>query len=855
MVAMKRMSGIFKKTFFLVFFLFGTVAAITSGVAAYILHERMTDEYRSKGRTIAMSIAKASQEVLLSGNAAIVQASIDSYLGIEGVAYVYVVNSREEIIAHTFVPSLPAQLHLHQYHKYESTVRDIFVDGIGAVIDVEMPVLVGFAGHVHVGMDRGLLDSYFWKAFWNMQFLLLGIFMFCVMILYVVVRRISQPLTELADYAARLARHDFTGEIAIDSRDEIGLLARTMQAMSHELSALFNEMNEEVSKATRELRESLSYQSAIIDNLADGLLVVDPEGRVTLLNPAMRDFYGLQELDCPCSSAEDFFPVEVAGLVSLMRTTEKDVMTAEVPLGENRTGKALASRIWLDEEKGQSLGCVILVRDITHEKALDKLKTDFISTVSHELRTPMTSVLGFTKIIRKKLERDVFPRVDRCEEKAVKAALQVEDNIKIIVAEAERLTELINDVLDIAKMESGKVQWRDRMVCVGDIVEHSVRSVEGLCSEKGISMNTDIEEGLPPVFGDKSRLVQVMVNLLANAVKFMEEGMISCRAWHDETHVFISISDQGTGIMPDDLPLIFEKFRQVGDTLTEKPKGTGLGLPICKQIVTRHGGDIWVESVCGIGSTFCFSLPIADTCATRGLVSEEGAGSIPCEDEAEALVMEGSAMLVETRRKDREKQPLVLVVDDDPALGRYLSQLLADEGFRVMVAENGKQALKMARRHLPNLITMDLMMPEMDGKTAIHCLRSNAFTRHIPILVVTALSDSEQAGANASLLKPVDEEHMLETVNALLRDHDVSQSCIVLGDRDHYPSDHDLTVICPDNIIFCSPEEIWEHIEEGFKGFVFVPAELAVEFDLEGLSRFSGVQILILPEASTECIE
>jgi len=852
MVTMRPMTGIFKRTFILVFCVFCVIAVLTSGMAAYFLYKRMVEEFRSKGVAIAVSIAEGGWDVLLHRDAATVQSTIDNFLDIEGVVYVYVVDARQDILAHTFVPARPESLqHGYPHSEYDISVRNITVESIGSVMEISAPILEGAGGHVHVGMDRGLLNAYFWKVFRNMQLVLGVVFAVCVVLLYFMVRKISRPLTELSDYAAQLAQRDFSGEISIDSKDELGLLARTMQNMAHELSALFSEMHEEVAEATKEVRTSLSYQSAIIDNLADGLLVTDRDGRITLLNPAMREFYALQGIDCTGTKAKHYFPAELARLVAAAQPQEGGTVTAEVPLSDNRTGKALASPIWLEEANGQCLGTVILVRDITHEKALDRLKTDFISTVSHELRTPMTSVLGFAKIIHKKLERDVFPHLDRGDDKTVRAVTQVEDNIGIIVSEAERLTVLINDVLDIAKMESGKAQWRDKLLSMADVVEHSVRSVQGVCREKGLRIETEIEKNLPMVFGDRGRLVQVVLNLLSNAIKFMDEGVIVCRVRRHGDTILTSIADQGVGILADELPLIFEKFKQVGDTLTEKPKGTGLGLPICKQIVTRHKGEIWAESIVGMGSTFHFTLPVARDFKADGSALGENE-DIFCWDEDDALGQEGSAMLVESMDTGQEIQPLILVVDDDPSLGKYLKQLFREEGFRVLVARNGRQALKMASKHLPNLITMDLMMPEMDGKTAIRCLRSNPFTRHIPILVVTALSDTEETGGNVALLKPVDADHLLETANILLRDHDVSRSCIVVGERADFEFDDGLIVFCPSRITFCPPHEIWDHVQEGFKGFVFMPHELADELDLAGLSRQSGVQVLILPEASTD---
>ena len=206
-----------------------------------------------------------------------------------------------------------------------------------------------------------------------------------------------------------------------------------------------SEMENEVAKATDDLRDHMVYLSAIIDNLADGLVVVSPAGSVTVVNPAMCEFFDLGDKDYRGFSATDVFPTEVSELTTAIRVCDSQTLSAEIPLSRGRTGKAVGSSICISEPSRQCLGGVVLIRDITREKELDQLKTDFIATVSHELRTPMTSVLGFAKIIKKKLEQAVFPTLTEKSD-VEKSVTQIQENMEIVVSEAERLTELINDV-------------------------------------------------------------------------------------------------------------------------------------------------------------------------------------------------------------------------------------------------------------------------------------------------------------------------------------------------------------------------------------------------------------------------
>ncbi len=239
----------------------------------------------------------------------------------------------------------------------------------------------------------------------------------------------------------------------------------------------------------------------------------------------------------------------------------------------------------------------------------DKIKTEFLSTVSHELRTPLALVLGFAKIIGKKLDDSIFPNIKVDDRKVQKVTRQVKDNIKIIVSEGKRLTGLIDDLLDISKIEAGEVEWKLEDVSVTDIVEQALNVISNLLSEKNLELIKDVEDCLPNVVGDKDRLIQVVINLISNAVKFTKEGSITCRVRKLDSKVILSIIDTGRGIKKEDQEKVFEKFKQVGDTLTDKPKGTGLGLLICKQIVEHHNGEMWVESELGKGSNFSFTVP------------------------------------------------------------------------------------------------------------------------------------------------------------------------------------------------------------------------------------------------------
>ncbi len=247
-----------------------------------------------------------------------------------------------------------------------------------------------------------------------------------------------------------------------------------------------------------------------------------------------------------------------------------------------------------------------------HAEAANAAKSAFLANVSHELRTPLTSILGFTRIIQRRLERTILPGVRSDDPKLAAAAEQVAGNIEIILAEGARLTALINNVLDLEKIEAGEMTWNIEPVDAAELLALAEGATAALHQAKGLRFETEVAPGAPTVLADRDKVIQVLINLISNAVKFTAEGGIRCEArGRDDGFIEISVADTGSGIAPQEQDSVFEKFRQVGDTLTGKPTGTGLGLAICKEIVEHLGGEIRLESRPGEGSTFTFTLPTA----------------------------------------------------------------------------------------------------------------------------------------------------------------------------------------------------------------------------------------------------
>jgi PAS domain S-box-containing protein len=517
-----------------------------------------------------------------------------------------------------------------------------------------------------------------------------------------------------------------------------------------------------------ERKRQESQSSVIVSSLTDALFVVNVHKKISSYNFAFLSMFGFNEKELGGDLSVLFGEKmnELINKVFLNRDiNKKNIYTEEIELSGSRICKATATSMYLDIENSllkddyaadAFAGVVVTVRDITKEKEVDMMKTDFISTVSHELRTPLTSILGFANIISRKFKDSVYPVLNLEDKKIKKTADQIESNLGIIISEGQRLTSLINDVLDIAKMEAGKIEWKDERFTARYAIEHAVSATSSLFQEKKLGIVTDIEDGLPDIYADKDRFIQVIINLLSNAVKFTSYGDITVSAKSFRDSVLISVSDKGTGISKENLTKVFEKFKQVGDTLTDKPKGTGLGLPICKQIVEHYGGKIWAESDEGEGSTFYFTVPRY----------EEKAGAAHVKDFIEQLKNSAPPAL---NYGGASKN--ILIVDDDGSIRKLLKQELEYAGYITDEASDGLDALNKIKHKKYDLVILDVMMPGLSGFDVAKVLKNSPDTMDIPIIILSVVEDKQagfKIGVERYLIKGVEYPQLLNEVEGLL---------------------------------------------------------------------------------------
>jgi signal transduction histidine kinase/CheY-like chemotaxis protein len=368
-------------------------------------------------------------------------------------------------------------------------------------------------------------------------------------------------------------------------------------------------------------------------------------------------------------------------------------------------------------------------------KEVDRLKSQFLANMSHELRTPLNSIIGFSRVILKGIDG---PLTD----------MQRTD-LQAIFDGGQHLLGLINDILDISKIQAGKMELAFEDVDLHDIVKGVMSTAIALVKDKPIQLQQALPPDLPTVHGDARRLRQVLLNLVSNAAKFTQEGFIRVEAEATPTEVIISVVDSGIGIPPDKTETIFEPFTQVDASTTRRTGGTGLGLSISRHLVDIHGGRIWLESTPGVGSTFYVALPI------------EPPPRPPEEAETEQPELEL-----------RPDQKVVLCVDDDEGVITLFRRYLSKRGYQVVGLTDSRMVVEKARQLDLFAITLDVMMPGKDGWQVIQELKAEPDTRHIPVIICTIVSEEEYGlslGATDYLVKPILEEDLVAALERLDR--------------------------------------------------------------------------------------
>jgi two-component system sensor histidine kinase ResE len=397
-------------------------------------------------------------------------------------------------------------------------------------------------------------------------------------------QRISGPLHRMRRLAGEMAAGDFSQRLEMKSSDEVGELGRSFDSLADSLQETLDQLQQEQAR----LR-------GILASVAEGIIAVDTEGAVTMINPQAAMLLGAdQERALGRSVGELGLPEEVSQRFSECLCGSR-LCSVEFQLPNPHRHLVLQVAPLRARESGRG-AAVAVVRDVTAARRLDEMRRQFITDASHEIKTPLTAVGGFAAAIAEGVAADAQEQ-KRC--------------ASLIVREVERLNRLVNDLLDLSRIESGAVELTFEEVDLLELISSAVEAFQAQAREKDIEVEMDIPSDLPWVRADGDRIYQVLVNLISNALRFSQPGCrIAIAAECTDGQVRVEVRDTGPGIPADQLPYIWERFHRADTARSRQDGGTGLGLAIVRSIVEAHGGSVSAQSVLGEGATFIFTLPM-----------------------------------------------------------------------------------------------------------------------------------------------------------------------------------------------------------------------------------------------------
>jgi PAS domain S-box-containing protein len=522
--------------------------------------------------------------------------------------------------------------------------------------------------------------------------------------------------------------------------------------------------NRALNTALAEQRRSEAEMRAIVDSVVEGLWLVAPDQQLLSVNRQCEELLGIAASQVVGQRLDDLRPLvdrifaDPEGFASRVGASVTDTSarfkeTYVQVWPQERQLELMSTPVHSD---GRFLGRLYALRDVTQERELDRMKTEFVSQVSHELRTPLTAIKGFNDLL---LDGDAG---EINEEQA--------EYLGIVKQNVDRLVSLINDLLDVARMESGRITLKLAAIDLREIVALVVATMRPLIDAKDQTLTVEIAPELPPAWGDHDRILQVITNLVSNAYKYTPAGgAIRVAVAQRDERLHVAVQDTGMGIPPEDIPKLFTRFFRVDTSLTREIGGTGLGLSIVKSIVELHGGTIAVESTLGSGSTFSFDIPVA-TEMTPQQTPEPEPESVP----AESPVAD---------------ERTVLVVEDDETVRAAIAASLNHAGYHVETAGSAEDALGHLGVHKPDMIVLSMRLPDVQDLDRTSRLAEAPEIRDIPMLVLSIL-DERQAGGTEAPAR-MDEEWLLAHIHRALEAPDHGRILVIDDD----PSIRELLIV------------------------------------------------------------
>lgn len=403
------------------------------------------------------------------------------------------------------------------------------------------------------------------------------------------------------------------------------------------------------------------------------------------------------------------------------------------------------------------------------------MKTQFLSNMSHELRTPLNCIINFSYLIQRTLPESSWP--------------EEYDMLRRIEESGKYLLSLINDILDLAKIESGKMELFKENFDIHEILGPILSNIQALLSDKPVSLVCEVDQSLPNIYGDKTRIRQIIFNLLTNAVKFTKEGYIRLKIYlKDESKFIFSVEDTGIGMKKEDIEKAFLEFVQIDGGTNREAKGTGLGLPIAKKFIEMHNGNIWVQSELNKGSIFTFSIPYEkvenqkETTLTINNIDYEQFEIKENETNQNNLDKVESEV-----DKYKDIPDKIVVIDDEDDFVKFVDNEL-NQKWKIISAQNAIDAFILIEKYLPDIIFLDLIMPEIDGWTILKKLKSNKKYSNIPVIVCSILDEdqySKELKADAFLPKPTDKQQLRKIFQTFVKDNKNGTILIIDDDKNN----------------------------------------------------------------------
>ena len=494
-------------------------------------------------------------------------------------------------------------------------------------------------------------------------------------------------------------------------------------------------------------KQQKQYFEAVVLNSPVAIVTLDLQHNITSINPAFERLFGYSQDEALGRNLDDLINTKETLAEAVSYTQQAMAHTAR-GIGQRR--RKDGSLIDVDLAgvpvvvDGKRLGLMALYHDVSEllrarveAEAANRAKSQFLANMSHELRTPLNAIIGYSEMLQEEAEdlgqKDFVPDLQK------------------IRAAGKHLLALINDILDLSKIEAGKMELYLESFDIREMLDDVATTVSPLVEKNANTLEIHCPPQVGTMFADLTKVRQVLFNLLSNACKFTQKGKITLQVERDgKEKIVFRVADTGVGMTAEQLGKIFEAFAQADASVTRKYGGTGLGLAITRRFCHMMGGEITAESESGTGSTFIVVLPAQVELERKAVEPHDALGPSPPDS-------------AEVSSSEKAHLPLVLVIDDDPAMRELMTRFLDREGFRVATAGSGEDGIRMARELQPVAIALDVLMPGMDGWAVVTALKAEAALASIPIIMTTVLDEKPLGyalGAVEYLTKPIDRERL-----------------------------------------------------------------------------------------------